>query len=93
MTKVSKSTIREVMKDYRENNRNYGGYHVQLNLTTGEMWIDWFIDGNSWNEYKDENIIDVPVAHVMNHFGATIEALSFAVEDLNKDGFRVEVVA
>ena len=93
MTKVLKDTIKKAMQNYRENYKNYGGHKFYLDLATGELWIDWYVSANDWTEYKDKNIIEVPVGHAWSHFGTTKAGLEWAVEDLNKCGFEVEVIA
>lgn len=52
-----KKAIGEYKRWISEDYRRTGNF--MLNVITGEVWVDCFVDVNSWKEYNDENIISL----------------------------------
>lgn len=44
---------------------NLGFTKMMMDVETGEVWYDFFVDENSYKIYRDENIIEVPINYII----------------------------
>lgn len=59
--------IKYLYKESRRiKNSNLGFTKMMMDISTGEVWNDFFVDENSYKIYRDENIIEVPIDYIIH---------------------------
>lgn len=98
--KIKRTVIQKaVEKAYREGHKwarlDQGHtYTIMIDISNGDIWVDTFIDCNSWKEYRSETIQGLSFSRggLKDYTSESIEAgyVADAVELLENSGWEIE---